>query len=143
MMAEFFNEKGMSLLEVMVTMFMVALISSCLMGGFIISQQMIKQAGQETRASNFAYQILEDLRARPAADWEENAAETEKSSHTFIMNSDANYGMDLQATVCLEENHDVPSLYEAKVAVTWEDGGRNRRLEMVTFLNPALRGATI
>lgn len=133
----------MSLLEVMVTMFMVALISSSLMGGFIISQQMIKQAGQETRASSFAYQILEDLRARPAADWVENAAETEKSGHSFIINSDANYGADLQATVCLNENQDIPSLYEAKVAVTWEDGGRSRMLEMVTFLNPALRGVAI
>lgn len=133
----------MSLLEVMVTMFMVALISSSLMGGFIISQQMIKQAGQETRASSFAYQILEDLRARPAEDWTNIAAETEKSSYTFIMSSEANDGVNLQATVCLEENEAIPSLYEAKVAVTWEDGGRSRMLEMVTFLNPALRGVAI
>ena len=63
-MAEFGDEKGLSLLEVMVAMFMVALISSSLMGGFIISNKMLKLAEQETRASSYAYAILEDLRAR-------------------------------------------------------------------------------
>ena len=142
-MAEFFNEKGMSLLEVMVTMFMVALISSSLLGGFIISHQMIKQAGQETQASSFAYQILEDLRARPAQDWADLAAANINGSSIFISNSDQNYGVDLQAAVSLHKNPDIPSLYNVKVEVTWENSGRSRMLEMVTTLNPALRGVTI
>ena len=137
------DQKGMSLMEVLVTMFMVALISSNLLGGFIISHQMIKQAEQETRASSFAYQILEDLRARPAQDWVDLAAANKKDSSIFISNSDQNYGVDLQATVGLNKNRDNPSLYDVKVEVIWENNGRSRMLEMVTTLNPALRGVTI
>ncbi len=142
-MTEVENEKGMNLVEVMVTMFMVALLSSGLLGGFVVSQKMIKQAGQETRASSFAYQILEDLRARPAEDWADIAAEAEKGSYVFSVNGNEDHGMDLQATVCIDENQDIPSLYEAQVVVTWGEAGMNRNLEMVTLLNPALRGVMI
>ena len=142
-MSEHENEKGMNLLEVMMTMFMVALLSSSLLGGFVVSQKMIKQAGQETRASSFAYQILEDLRARSAEDWADIAAETEKGSYVFEVNGNESYGMDFQATVSLDENQATPSLYDAQVVVTWEEAGMSRNLEMVTLLNPALRGVMI
>jgi hypothetical protein len=51
--------------------------------------------------------------------------------------------VDLQATVGLNKNRDNPSLYDVKVEVIWENNGRSRMLEMVTTLNPALRGVTI
>lgn len=142
-MAEYENEKGMNLLEIMVTMFMVALLGSSLLGGFVVSQKTIKQAGQVTRASSFAYQVLEDLRARPAEDWADIAGKTENGSYMFAVNGKKNYDMDLQATVRLNENRDIPSLYDAQVVVTWKEGEMCRNLEMVTLLNPALRGAKI
>jgi len=142
-MTEYQNEKGMSLLEVMVTMFVVALISSSLLGGFVISQRMIRQAGLETRASSFAYHILEDLRAQSSEDWAKIETETEKDSYIFSVNGNEDHGMDLQATVCIDENQDIPSLYDAQVVVTWKEAGVTRNLEMITRLNPALRGAMI
>jgi prepilin-type N-terminal cleavage/methylation domain-containing protein len=85
--AEFGGDKGMSLLEVMVAMFMVALISSNLMGGFIISNKMIKLTEQETRASSYAYAILEDLRARP----EDN--KWEKLEYYCVLRIDLGYNI--------------------------------------------------
>jgi Tfp pilus assembly protein PilV len=142
-MAEYKNEKGMNLLEVMLTMFMIALISSSLMCGFTVSQKIIKQAGLETRASSFAYQILEDLRARPAEDWDDIARETEQGSYVYTVSGSEEYGKNLQATVSLNEDGDIPSLYNVQVVVTWEYAGITRSLEMVTFLNPALKGAVL
>lgn len=134
------GEKGMSLVEVMVTLFMVALLSSCLLGGFTISQRMIKHAEQQTRASSFAYQLLEDLRAQPCHEWQKVITDTEKGSHVFAVNGSEDAGKELQATVRLEKNCDWPGLYDVRVVVTWDDAGMSRSLEMITIFNPALRG---
>ena len=139
-MVEFGDEKGLSLLEVMVAMFMVALISSSLMGGFIISNKMIKLAEQETRASSYAYAILEDLRARPAKDWPAIVTGFDDDGGPSGKNSTVNFGADMQARIKLSEKSDFPSLYDVQVTVTWEEGGESRSLEMVTRLNAGLRG---
>ena len=139
-MAKFKNEKGMNLVEVMVTMFMVALLGCSLLGGFVGSQCMIRQAGCETRASSFAYHVLEDLRAQGWAKIETNA---EKGSYTYLVDGNEDYGVDMQATVCIEENQEIPFLYDTQVVVTWKESGTSRNLEMITLLNPALRESKI
>ena len=141
--AELADEKGLSLLEVMVAMFMVALISSSLMGGFVISGKMIKQSAQETRASSYAYAILEDLRARPVEEWTEIVADPGtaygQSGQGQVGSSPAN----VLVSISLNEKSDVPSLYDVQVTVSWEEGGASRTLEMVTLLNAGLREETI
>lgn len=141
-MSGFGDERGLSLLEIMVTMFMVALISSSLMGGFIISNKMIKQAEQETVASNYAYAILEDLRARPVQDWMDIASKSRDGSGISDQISDKNCCQDMQAIVSLHKKPDIPSLYDVQVTVTWEEGGKSRNLEMFTLLNAGLREET-
>ncbi len=139
-MSEVNNEKGMNLLEVMVTMFMIALISCSLLGGFVGTQSLIRQAGFETRASSYAYHVLEDLRAR---NWAEIDAKAGEGSYIYWLDGNENNGVDMQAAVCIERNHATPFLYEAQVVVTWNEEGVNRDLEMVTYINPALREAKI
>ena len=139
-MTEFGDEKGLSLLEVMVAMFMVALISSSLMGGFITSDIILQQAEQETRASSYAYAILEDLRARPVEDWTEIVADPIKAYGHLGKGQIGSSTGDMQACISMSKRTDYPVLYDVQVRVTWEDGEESRALEMVTLFNSQLRG---
>ena len=142
-MTELADEKGLSLLEVMAAMFMVALISSSLMGGFIISDKIIKQSAQETRASSYAYAILEDLRARPIEDWRDIAACSDNTYEQLGKGQTDSSSANMHASIRLNEKEDAPSIYDVQVTVTWEEGGTSHSLEMVTLLNAGLREETI
>lgn len=136
------DETGVSLLEVMTAMFLVALISSCLLGGLAVSGQMIRRAGQESQASNFAFRILEDLRSRPAEELADmSSIIIDEGELSFVANGAEEYNGNLQATVSLDERQDLPGLYDAKVTVTWQEAGHSRALEMSTYIYPSLRGA--
>lgn len=142
-MTELADEKGLSLLEIMVALFMVALISSSLMGGLIISNKMIKQAEQETRASSYAFAILEALRARPEKDWAEIVADPVNTCGQSVNGQDGGPETDMRASISLNKKPECPLIYDAQVTVTWEEGGEKCTLEMVTLLNAGLRGETI
>lgn len=59
----FINEKGMTLLEVLVALVLLSLLASTVLAIFTPTTIWIKKARDETIASNYAFAILEDLRA--------------------------------------------------------------------------------
>lgn len=140
MVDQFGFENGFSLLEVMVALFMVALISSSLMGGFVISNRMLYRAERVTQASNHAYQILENIRACPPAEWT-SAVEKNGGDDVPPFYPQVECCAGLHTAVNLAES-DIPGLFNAEVVVTWEDGGDTQAIVMTTLLNPALCGDT-
>lgn len=58
-----FNEKGMTLIEVMASLVILALISTTVAAVFTPASKWVKEARSETTASNYARAVLENLRA--------------------------------------------------------------------------------
>lgn len=119
-------------MEVLLSLALLALLTTSVMAVFTPPALWIKQAGNETAASNYADAIIEELR---------DERSKIQGTGNFLpeeLNLSPEYKperpADLEARIDIELMNGYGSLYKVKVSVNWMEGTALRDLSLVTAM---------
>lgn len=126
------RQEGMTLLEVLLSLALLALLATCVLAIFTPPAFWIKEARDETTAVNYAAAILEELRDKrdnirignilsPQA---LNLSQAYKPAQPADINAHLNIGLKSGYT----------NLYEVTVTVSWTEGSTPREIKVNTLM---------
>ena len=124
------REHGQSLLEVLAVMVIMALIAGSILAVYAPVAAWIRLSWQETYAGNWAYAIVESLRAHPGLLDEAN---TGCSAEELGFAGDPGSG-EVSDVIQISPLADYPHLYKVSVIVQWEPGAPIRNVRLDTLM---------
>lgn len=124
-----FDQKGLSLLEVLVAMALLTLSVTYIMGGFGNAARWNQEAYMSTQAISLAAAVVETYKARP----DQIRVMPETAVGHLGMGLEAPPA--IEATVTIDEYDRVLDLYQVLVRVSWSVRGVNRS-EVLGFVWP-------
>lgn len=124
------REHGQSLLEVLAVMVIMALIAGSILAVYSPVAAWIRLAWQETYAGNWAYAIVEGLRAQPGMLDEAN---TGCSAEELGLAWDPGSG-EVSDVIVISPLADYPQLYQVSVIVQWDQGETIKNVRLDTLM---------
>ncbi len=125
------REHGQSLLEVLAVMVIMALIAGSIMAVYTPVAAWIRLSWQETYAGNWAYAIVESLRAQPGLLDEAN---TGCSAEELGLAWDPAGSGEVSDVIEISPLADCPHLYQVSVIVQWEQGASIKNVRLDTLM---------
>lgn len=134
------EEHGLTLIEVLAVLVLVALLTSTVVVVYIPANMWLQQARFETAAIFYARSILENLRADKD---KVNAGNQGKSADEIW--ADHKYKpaqlSDLTSTIDIEKRPgELSHLFNVSVTVNWTEGVKSRSLVLKTVINSKKKG---
>jgi len=124
-----YNEKGLTLIEVLVSLVLLSLLTVSILGIFTPTARWIAIARQETTASNYASAVLEDLRE------ERNYIDNKDDVPVEEFLSDHNYpSQEMDAYITMKKISSFENLYNITVTVNRSGDTESHILQMSTIM---------
>lgn len=131
-----FDQKGLTLIEVLTALLLLSLVSVGIPAIFGPPAQWINKARLESTAVNYAASLLDELRSERGKIDELN---TGKTAEDLSLVSESPYpGMTSQITR-MQPQQSMPNLYDVMVTVTWFQGGQAHNLQLSTVIRKEQR----
>jgi len=124
------REHGQSLLEVLAVMVIMALIAGSILAVYAPVAAWIRLSWQETYAGNWAYAIVESLRAQPGLLDEAN---TGCSAEELGLAWELGNG-EVSDVIEISRLADYPHLYQVSVTVPWDQGATSKNVRLDTLM---------
>lgn len=129
------NQKGFLMVEVIVATVIISVALVAISGMFINSTIANRKAADYTVAANLAQKQMELLKVQPSSYWAaisvfpKNISWQDSSETTPLSINNITYTITTTADVCSEDSN----LVQVTVAVSWDDRGVSRALQLTTF----------
>lgn len=125
-------QEGMTLLEVLLSLALLALLTTSVMSIFAPPVLWISQARNETTAANYAQAIIEELRG------ERHKLEAVSNISQEELNLNQDYKprqpADINARLTIEPMNGINNLYKVDVTVNWTEGTTPRKINILTAM---------
>lgn len=123
------DNKGLTLLEVLFALLLLSLMAVSGLGLFLTANLWINQGRQQTIASCYASSILEELRSKGQL---ESGQKQYLAADSEELNSDSLQNM--QAILSINKRVDIEHLYDVSVELSWQEGSNSRSLILKTIM---------